>query len=163
MSIHNLLAQSGVPAEELELMDDAQLTVYRMNNLSPEIRKRFISDMGFVADYLNEGTFEGRKDQEIIHLEALCDMMEALTGDSKFTEQAESLLQKERKGEPIMMCEYLNTLESRGEAKLTSLLKKLYDLGRDEEAKLAVRNMDARAKLYQEFRIPNYSSNHEAS
>lgn len=44
--------------------------------------------------------------------------------------------------------------ESTGEAKLTLLLETLYDQGRDDEAKLAVRDTEARARLYQELRIP---------
>lgn len=59
-----------------------------MNNLSPETRSRFTNDIAFVADYLNEGNFEKRRGQEIVHLEALCDLMEALTGDTRFTELA---------------------------------------------------------------------------
>lgn len=54
-----------------------------------------------------------------------------------------------------MMSEYLNALEAKGEIKLTTLLKKLYDLGRDADAKLAVQDMDIRAKLYKEFHIQN--------
>ncbi len=50
-----------------------------------------------------------------------------LTGDTRFTAHTEQLLEKEHKGEKIMMCEYLNTLEAKGEkkgeAKLSSLLK----------------------------------------
>lgn len=159
LSLHKLLVQNGVPMEEVKLIDDAEVAVFRMNNLSPEIRKRFVSDMGFVADYLNDGNFESRREQKIIHLEALCDMMEALTGDSRFREQMEKLLEKEQKEGKIMMCEYINELEAngekKGEAKLTSLLEKLYDLGREEDAKQAVRNMEVRAKLYKEFHIVN--------
>ncbi len=59
-----------------------------------------------------------------------------------------------------MMCEYLNQLEEQGEingeANLSSLLEKLYDLGRSKDVELAVRNPDARAKMYKEFSIPNY-------
>ena len=63
-----------------------------------------------------------------------------------------------------MMCEYINALEARGEAagakkgeaKLSSLLQQLYALGRDDDAKLAVQDLDARARLYKEFSIPNY-------
>ena len=165
LSLHKLLAKSGVPPKELEHADDATLTVYRMNNLPPETRKQFVSDMGFVADYLNEGHFNNRREQKIIHLEALCDMMEALTGDTRFTEQAKQFGEKEQKGEKIMMCEYIDALEARGEARgeangkkkgeamLTSLLEKLYELGRDEEVKQAVQDMDIRTKLYKEFCI----------
>ena len=63
-----------------------------------------------------------------------------------------------------MMCEYINALEARGEAagakkgeaKLSSLLLQLYALGRDDDAKLAVQDLDARARLYKEISIPNY-------
>ena len=86
-------------------------------------------------------------------MEALCDMMEAITGDTAFTEQANKLLEK-KKGKKIMMCEYISQLEVRGEAKLTSLLERLYDLGRGEDVELAVRDRDARARLYRELSIP---------
>ena len=163
-SLSDLLGKNGVPAEELRLIDDIRVKIYRMNNLCPDIRKRFVSDIGFVADYLNEGSFERRSDQKIIHLEALCDMMEAVTGDRRFREEAEKLLDKQQGEEKIMMCEYINLLEARGEkrgekkgeAKLTLLLAKLYELGRDDEAKLAVQDMEVRARLYQEFSIANY-------
>lgn len=162
-SLHELLLRNGVPPEKVEQIDDNNLMVYHMNNLPLEIRSRFTSDMGFVADYLNEGNFERRKGQDIVHLEALCEMMEAVTGDSRFTEQADELLRK-KKGEKIMMCEYINQLEARGEArgeangeaKLTSLLERLYDLGREEDAERAVRDLDVRARLYREFSIPGY-------
>lgn len=90
--------------------------------------------------------------------------LEILTGDTRFTELAKQFYENNQKGEKVMMCEYLNQLEERGERRgeinaetnLSSLLEKLYDLGRDEEAKLAVRNPDARAKMYKKFSIPNY-------
>ena len=75
-------------------IEDVKLEVYYMRNLSKEIRDRFTSDMGFVADYLNEGSFESRKNQKIIHVEALCRMMEVLTGDTRFTDLAGKLVEK---------------------------------------------------------------------
>lgn len=155
--------RNGAAPERLEQIDDNKLTVYHRNDLPLEIRSRFTSDLGFVADYLNEGSFERRKEQEIVHLEALCDMMEAITGDTRFTEQANELMVK-KKGKKIMMCEYINQLEARGEAKgeangeakLTALLEKLYDLGRGEDAERAVRDLETRARLYREFSIPGY-------
>lgn len=70
---------------------DVHLAVYHMKNLPKETRQKFVSDMGFVVEYLNEGNFEGRRSQKIVHLEALCEMMEAITGDTRFTEQIEEL------------------------------------------------------------------------
>lgn len=163
-SLHALLLRNGVPPEKLKQIDDNKLTVYHMNDLPLEIRSRFTSDLGFVADYLNEGNFERRRGQDIVHLEALCDMMEAITGDIRFTEQANELLAK-KKGKKIMMCEYINQLEARGEARgkangeamLATLLERLYDLGRGEEVERAVRDLDARARLYKELSIPGYT------
>ncbi len=116
-SLHELLRREGASQEDLELVDDVKLAVYHMNNLSAEIRERFTSDMGFVVDYLNEGSFEGRKDQKIVHMEALCEMMEALTEDTRFTELAEEIVKKQREGKEIVMCEYIDMLEARGEAR----------------------------------------------
>jgi hypothetical protein len=98
-NFHSLLLKNGVPPKHLELIDDAKLAVYHMNNLSPETRSRFTNDIAFVADYLNEGNFEKRRGQEIAHLEALCDLMEALTGDTRFTELATYFLENKQKGE----------------------------------------------------------------
>ena len=86
-----------------------------MRNLPREVRERFVSDLGFVADYLNTGSFEGRGSQRIVHLKELCEMMEALTGDSRFTEKIGMLLRRREKGEEVHMCEYIDMLEARGE------------------------------------------------
>nr|WP_297864100.1 hypothetical protein [uncultured Acetatifactor sp.] len=164
LSLHDLLKAEGTVEEELAQVDDVKLEIYHMRNLSKEVRDRFKSDMGFVVDYLNEGHFENRKEQKIVYAEALCDMMEALTGDSRFTEQVEELLKKqEKKGEEVLMCEYIDMLEARGELRgkkigetmLATLLEKLYSLGRDEDAKLAVRDKAARERLYEEFCMAN--------
>ena len=161
MSLHRLLALNGAAHEDLELVDEVQLTVWHMNNLSEEIRKRFTSDMGFVVDYLNEGSFERRKNQKIVHAEALCEMMEALTKDTRFTDMIAKVRSRQEKGGAIIMCEYLDMLEEKGkekgkekgEKRLASLLEKLYALGRDEDAKLAVRDEKARVRLYEELCI----------
>ncbi len=153
LSLHQLLEKNGALSEDMEYVDDAKLLIYRMNNLPVEVRERFVSDVGFVADYLNEGNFDRRKGQRIVHMEALCDMMEALTGDKRFTEMAEKFMERQQKGEEIIMCEYIDALEEKGEAKLAALLEKLYDLGRREEAEQAVRNPAVRNRLYKEFCI----------
>ncbi len=155
ISLHELLRAEGVLQEDLRRVDDIRLEVYHMRNLSKEVRDRFVSDIGFVADYLNEGSFENRKEQKIIHVEALCEMMDVLTGDTRFTEQMEELLRRQRKGGEVLMCEYIDMLETRGENRLITLLSKLYSLGRDEDAKLAVSDEKERARLYEEFCIAN--------
>ncbi len=126
-----------------------------MRNLPKEVRLKFTSDIGFVADFLNEGNFESRTKQKIVHIEALCKMMETLTGDSRFTNKIDKLLKMQEGGREVMMCEYIDMLEAKGEARgedrLTSLLTQLYELGREEDVKLALKDKDARKRLYQEF------------
>ncbi len=113
--LHRLIEWSGVYQEEAVLVDDMNLTVYHMRNLPGEMREGFTSDMGFVVDYLNEGSLEGRREQKIIHVEALCGMMEAVTKDRRFTELAGRLLERGEKKEGVRMCEYLDMLEARGQ------------------------------------------------
>ncbi len=136
---------------------DVKMKVFHMNNLPEDVRRKFTSDIGFVADYLNEGSFEKRKDQKIIHLEALCSMMEALTGDSRFTDRMGGMLKKQEGGREVKMCEYIDMLEARGKEKgenmLAALLTRLYALGREGDVKLVLENKDARKELYQEFSI----------
>lgn len=177
LSLHELLVQNGMPRAGLHLVDDVTLSVYHMHNLPKEIRSCFTSDMGFVVDFLNEGSFENRRNQRILHVEALCEMMEALTKDTRFTELSLELSKKQEKKEGIMMCEYIDMLEARGEKrgieigvkkgvkkgirkgvkkgedKLSALLTKLYSLGRDEDAKLAATNARARQQFYKEFTV----------
>lgn len=157
LSLYELLIAEGVAQEALTKVDDVKLEIHHMRNLPKEVRDRFESDMGFVVDYLNEGHFENRKGQKIVHAEALCEMMEALTGDTRFTEQVEELLKKQRDEKEVHMCEYIDMLEARGkeigENRLAALLEKLYSLGRDEDAKQAVRDKAARARLYEELCI----------
>lgn len=159
LSLHGLLAKYGVPEEDLLLADDMKMKVYHMHNLSWKVRKCFTSDLGFVADYLNTGSFDGRRRQKIIHVQSLCEMMEALTGDERFTDMTVKLVKKQKERKGIYMCEYIDMLEARGEvrgeSRLAALLDKLYSLGRDEDAKLAVRDENARKQLYKEFCIAN--------
>ena len=92
-------------------------------------------------------------------------MMEALTGDSRFTDRMGEMLKKQEGGREVKMCEYIDMLEARGEARgkekgkeigenmLAALLIRLYALGREGDVKLALENKDARKELYQEFTI----------
>jgi len=176
-SLHELLNEEGASREDIDRVDDVKLNIFHMRHLPKEVRDRFVSDMGFVVDYLNEGILEGRKAQKILHVEALCEMMAALTGDARFTERIEELLKRQRKGGEIIMCDYIDMLEASGEAhdmikgeelgmakgekigiakgenRLSVLLTARYSLRRDEEVKLAVSDIDARTRLYREFSI----------
>lgn len=157
LSLHELLRREGAAEEDLEHVDDVRLEIYHMNNLSAEVRKRFTSDMGFVADYLNEGSFENRREQKIVHVEALCGMMEALTGDSRFTDLVGELLKKQKEGKEIAMCEYIDMLEARGEkrgeTRLGNLIQALLKEKKYSEIEAASGDIEKRHELYKKYGI----------
>lgn len=157
MSLKELLAEEGASDDELQLADEVKLTVYHMNHLSREIRSRFASDMGFVVDYLNEGGFEGRGRQKVIHAEALCNMMEALTGDARFTDLVSELKKKQEEGGDVFMCEYIDMLEARGEIKgenhLAQLIRILLNESKLDEVEQAISDSGRRKELYQLYGI----------
>ena len=129
--------------------------------------------MGFVVDYLNEGNLEGRKGQEIIHVRELCEMMQAVTGDGRFTELVDELLKKGEKKEGVRMCEYLDMLEARGqkrgekigqergerigqkrgENRLAQLISKLAAEKKYEEIQEASNDKRRRQELYRQYGI----------
>lgn len=55
-----------------------------------------------MVDYLNEGGFENRKEQKNVHVETLCEMMDVLTGDTRFTQQVEELLKRQEEGGKVL-------------------------------------------------------------
>lgn len=163
LSLRGLLQQNGIPEKETQLVEDVKLTLYHMKSLSKEVRDRFTSDIGFVADYLNTGSFENRRHQKIVHVKALCRLMQTLTGDKRFADLVDEMLKIQEERKALIMCEYIDMLEARGEARgkalgesrLAALLARLYSEGRDEEAKRAVEDEEYRKQLYMEFCIAN--------
>lgn len=173
LSLWELLEEEGALREELELADDVRLAVFYMRNLPREVRERFVSDMGFVVDYLNTGGFDGRGSQRIIHVKELCEMMEALTGDSRFTEKIDGLLRRRERGEEVCMCEYIDMLEARGERRgiiigekrgkkkgekkgekrLADLIQLLLKEKKYDEIKAASNNDKKRKELYHRYGI----------
>ena len=132
-----------------------KLEVYHMNNLPKEVRKRFTSDLGFVVDYLNEGGFESRLEQPIVHAEALCEMMAALTGDTRFTDLIVDLLEKQKEGKEIVMCEYIDMLEARGvvtgENRLAKLIQILLKEKEYREVEAVSSSRERRHELYRKY------------
>ena len=90
-------------------------------------------------------------------MEALCEMMEALTGDTRFTELAEEITEKQGEGKEIAMCEYIDMLEARGEARgenkgetpLAKLIQILLKEKKDNEIQAV---SESRAKRHEMYR-----------
>lgn len=104
-------------------------------------------------------------------------MMEALTGDVRFTDQVEELLKRQKEGEEIVMCEYIDMLEARGEARgitigeargitigeargenkgetrLGNLIQALLKEKKYSEIEAASKNRERRHELYRKYGI----------
>ena len=156
-SLRRLMERSGICQEELQLVDDVELALHHMRNLPAEVRDRFRSDMGFVVDYLNEESLERRREQRIVHAEALCGMIEAVPEDARFTEQIDRLLEKRQKGEDVRMCEYLDMLEARGkeqgEKRLARLINNLVKEKKYDEIEAVSSDDRKRQELYRLYGI----------
>lgn len=153
----------SLPPELIKYIDETKLHVYNMRTLSPEIRKRFHSDMRLVVDYMAEGTDYMPSGQRIVHVEALLHMMHEITGDDRYLKIIEEALDAEQKGEEITMCEILDGFIergirqgisqgiSRGEDLLASLMNCLFNDNRLDEAKRVTTDEVRRKELYQEY------------
>lgn len=103
------------------------------------------------------GSFEGRADQKILHSQALCQMMYALTGDSRFTDLVGELLNRQSKEEETVICEYIDMLEAKGiekgEKRLAALIQVLLKEKKSDIIALVAGDSDKRQELYKTYGI----------
>ena len=95
-------------------IDNICLHMYSMRNLPREIRQRFQGDMRVVVDYLAEGKAYEPTDQRIADVDGTMRMLYALTGESDFINNIESLQERQEKGERITMGYALTMMVERG-------------------------------------------------
>lgn len=79
--------------------------------------------------------------------------MEALTEDTRFTELAKELLKEQKKVTEIIMCDYLDMLEAKGESRLASLIQVLLREKKSSEMEAMAENRKKRQKLYRQYGI----------
>lgn len=91
--------------------------------------------------------------KKIVHVKALCEMVEALTEDTRFTELAEELLKEQKEGKEIIMCDYLDMLEAKGESRLASLIQVLLREKKYSEIEAVAENREKRQELYRQYSI----------
>jgi len=113
-SMVEIFASSQIPAESWKYIDNCQIQVFEMARLPAEIRGHFSSDMRIVVDYLAEGENYKPSEQAIVHPEAFLLLMKNLTGDIRWLDLAQELIETEEKGGRITMCELIDRYEKRG-------------------------------------------------
>ena len=79
--------------------------------------------------------------------------MEALTEDTRFTELAKELLKEQKKVTEIIMCDYLDMLEAKGESRLASLIQVLLREKKYSEMEAMAEKRKKRQELYRQYGI----------
>lgn len=113
-SLNQLWERDRITDDIREYIDDIKLHVYDMYYLSKEVRSRFKSDMRIVVDYLAERENYVPTRQKIIHVKALLRMLKALTGDNRYEELVQEMLETENEKGDVTMCELLDKYEAKG-------------------------------------------------
>ena len=150
----NLLGCISVPEMLKPYVNDYKINLFEIAYLSEETIKSFKSDFRFVADYF----YQMQKNNEyvpskesITHVQAVLEMMSALTKDKRFEEVCNS----SEEGEVKNMCEVLDRIEARGEARgealFAKLTSKLLEAGRVEDLQKALEDKEYRKQLYMEY------------
>ena len=100
-----------------KIVHDYPINLYEIAFLSREQIDRFKSDFWFLADYLYQMRTDGDyvpSEKQLRHVRAVLNMLEAVTGDTRFTEYVDEL---EQMKEGVTMCEVLDRVENKGVAK----------------------------------------------
>ncbi len=115
-------------------IDNVCLHMYSMRRLPQEVRRRFRSDMRVVADYLAEGKGYEPADQEIVDIDGTLRMLYALTGDADFINNIGMMLERQRRGGRVTMCEVVDKFVQRGrEQGIKEGIKEGWEKGTQEE------------------------------
>ena len=132
----------SVPDELKPYFNDYSINVFDICYLSREQVKMFRSDFGIVAEYFVETTINvdnyKPEPKTIKHVNEILKLMKVLTGDSRYEEIANDLLEK---GGMITMCEVLEKVEQKGIEQ--GELKMLVKLVKDEVITLDVAAKEA--------------------
>lgn len=84
-------------------------------------------------------------------------MMYALTGDSRFTDLVDELLNRQSKEEETVICEYIDMLEAKGiekgEKRLAALIQVLLKEKKSDIITLVAGDSDKRQELYKTYGI----------
>lgn len=138
----NLSDIMNVPVELKPYFHDYGINVFDICYLSKDQVNMFKSDFGIVAEYFVETTINTDnykpEPKTIKHVNEILKLMKVLTGDSRYEEIANDLLEK---GGMITMCEVLEKVEQKGIEQ--GELKMLVKLVKDEVITLDVAAKEA--------------------
>ena len=153
-----------VPPEFKSIFQDYKVKVVDVAFLEDDVIEQFKSDFKLVAMFFKNrrlGVESWNDEIQIKHVTALIDFIAAFANDKRYRNVKEDLEKINAKGEKIGMCEYLDMLlakgeargEARGERKMIKLTEYLLSNEMMEELQKALVDEDARAQMYEEYGI----------
>lgn len=151
----SLKERLNIPAEFEPYVNDYKINLFQIAYLTREQVELFQSDFKVVADYFVQKRENGDyvpSSQELTHVQETLQLLSIMTNDNRF-EEAYNTTTDSKKGGTRNMCEVLDKVENKGENKMASLMKMLFDQNRIDDAKRASEDEAYRAKLMAEFGI----------
>lgn len=130
-----------IPKEEKEfwknLIHDYPIHVIHMAKQPEEVRKKYQSDYGVIADYLAYHKDKEKVDRHLrqdnrrlVHVEQVLDMLQVFSGDKRFEEIKKTYIENDGKKECDTMCLLLDACEERGmQQKAKDIAKNLLKIG----------------------------------
>ncbi len=163
----SLKERLNVPKEFEPYVDDYKINLFQIAYLTREQVNLFQSDFKVVADYFVQKRENGDyvpSSQDLTHVQETLQLLSIMTNDHRF-EDAYNTSTDDRKGGPRNMCDVLDKVENRGIAKgkiegemegkaqVTTLMKKLFEQNRIDDAKKASEDAAYCDRLLKEFGI----------
>ena len=153
-----------IPPEFESIFQDYKVKVVDVAFLEDSVIEKFKSDFRLVAKFFKNrrlGVESWNDAIQIKHVTALIDFIAAFANDKRYMNVKEDLEKISAKGEKIVMCEYLDMLlakgeargEARGEQKMVKLTEYLLSNEMMEELQKALADEEARAGMYEKYGI----------
>ncbi len=112
--LYHLFLKKEIHSMARKYINNVRVHIYPIKKLSKRMRQKFQSDMRIVADYLAEGKKYEPVDQEITDIDGTMHMLYALTGETDFINNIEMMLERQKKGDRVTMCEVVDKFVQRG-------------------------------------------------
>ena len=113
-TLHDCL---NIPDKHLPYVSDYRINVFDMHKMSKEDAEKFRSDFRHIVEFYaarNTGTEYMPSDTKLVHAREIADFFSVFQRDERFiTAYYEATKEKEE----ITMCEYIDRLEAKGEAR----------------------------------------------
>ncbi len=121
-SIRNYFGNKQLSEKVWNYIDDQKLYVFEMRHLPREVIEKFTSDMRIVLEYLADDPDKSYLTKEIVHTEALLELLHVLSEDNRYRELIGDLKRTETLDGPI----------EGGRWKMCKLIDEFWEKGRKE-------------------------------